>query len=201
MTAWAYYVRFLCVVALSQKRSRARGIFCTCNGGVGTLSRGACETSTWPESVSSFFLSGLMAGSFHLSASRKTVAPWRRTSARDVAETESDAWPGRHQPARACLSPHRIENVQVFQQEASVPPFRTRSVSSISPSNIGHSCPIKTPINHATQNGTSRDLDAQPRDHERWRHVRVWQQVARPRGCGWPGMVGGPYVHGCQRRF
>jgi len=25
----------------------------------------------------------------------------------------------------------------------------------------------------------------------------VWQQVARPRGSRWPGIVGGPYLHGC----
>jgi len=99
------------------------------------------------------------------------------------------------------LVQHRIENFQVFQREASVPPFRTHSVSWISPSIIRHSCPIKTPINHATHDGASRDLDAQLPDHERWRHVRVWQQVARPRGSRWPGMVGGPYVHGWQRLF
>jgi len=67
----------------------------------------------------------------------------------------------------SCLVHHRTETFQGFQREASVPPFRTPSVSWISPSSIEHSCRIKTPINHATQNGASRDLDAQPRDHER----------------------------------
>jgi len=87
------------------KQSRARVIFFTCDEGGRTLSRGACKTSTRSESANSFILSGLVAGSFCSSAPREPVAPWRRNSARDVPEAESDAWLGRHSPARACLPP------------------------------------------------------------------------------------------------
>jgi len=53
---------------------------------------------------------------------------------------------------------------------------------------------MRMPTNDPTHEGAARDLDAQPRDHARSRHVLVWQQVARPRGSRWPSIVGGPYM-------